>query len=234
MIEVGNEQARRAWLKGVLSSARSGASLLDIGAGECQFKELCGHLNYVAQDISIYDGKGDQAGLQTRTWDTSKIDIVCDLLDIPETIQYDYVLCTEVLEHVPDPVKAVEKMARLVKPAGEIVITAPFCSLTHFAPFHYATGFSSYFYKYHFERLGLEVLELTPNGGFFDYLDQELRRTRSVRATYAGAKLNIFDKVAMKFAARIARRLATDDGPRDARRSAELLTFGWHVRARKP
>jgi hypothetical protein len=125
-------------------------------------------------------------------------------------------------------------MVRLVRPAGEIIITAPFSSLTHFAPFHYATGFSSYFYKHHFERLGLEVLELTPNGGFFDYLDQELRRTRSVRANYAGAKLHIIDKFVMKFAARISRKLAADDGPRDARRTAELLTFGWHVRVRKP
>lgn len=234
MKELSNEQARREWLNDVLTSLRPNASLLDVGAGECQYKKYCSHLKYVSQDISLYDGVGDQAGLQTTRWDTSQIDLVCDLLEIPETTRYDYVLCTEVLEHVPDPVKALEKLTRLVQPGGEIIVTAPFSSLTHFAPYHYATGFSSYFYKHHFERLGLEVVELTPNGGFFDFLNQEIRRSRSVHLNYGGSKLSVLDKAILKIAAAVTRRLASNDGPRSNRRSADLLTFGWHVRARMP
>ncbi|MFN3644594.1 MAG: class I SAM-dependent methyltransferase, partial [Gemmobacter sp.] len=103
---MNNEAFRRAWLARTLAALPAGSSLIDVGAGECQYKPLCAHLDYVAQDIAQYDGRGDAVGLQTGAWTFAQIDIVCDLLDIPEDRQFDTVLCTEVLEHVPDPVAA--------------------------------------------------------------------------------------------------------------------------------
>ena len=165
-------------------------------------------------------------------WDTSQIDMVCDMLDIPETTRYDVVLCTEVLEHVPDPVRALEKISRLVKQGGSMIITAPFCSLTHFAPFHYTTGLSRYFYQHHLDRLGFAIEEMRPNGGLFDYLNQELSRTNSVKKQYALSRLGPQERLIIKLAGRTMRKIASSDGPREERVSADLLTFGWHVRAR--
>ncbi|MFN6980012.1 MAG: class I SAM-dependent methyltransferase, partial [Gemmobacter sp.] len=178
--------------------------------------------------------KGDAVGLQTGAWTFAQIDIVCDLLDIPEDRQFDTVLCTEVLEHVPDPVAALAKLARLVRPGGQVIVTAPFNSLTHFAPYHYATGLSRYFYEWHLPRLGLTIEEAVANGGWFDMMAQELGRTGQVQSTYRRWPLDPLSFVLAQLARLAMLGLAALDGPRDARRSAALQTFGWHIRARRP
>jgi len=233
MARIKNQAARDTWIATTLSALPEGSSLLDVGAGECAYKPFCTHLKYLAQDIAEYDGTGDGEGLQTGRWDTSRLDFICDLYDIPEDRQFDTVFCSEVLEHVVDPVRALEKMARLTRPGGRVIITAPFNSITHFAPYHYCTGFSRYFYRLHFERLGFEVEELTANGGYFDVMDQELGRLGRVRRKFKAGLRDPLTPVVMLLARLIARLIARYDGPRMERRSAELQTFGWHVIARK-
>lgn len=233
MLRLKNKPARDAWLKQTLESLPPGLSLLDVGAGECAYKPHCNHLQYTSQDIAQYDGKGDGAGLQTRTWDFHQIDIICDLYDIPEDRKFDVVLCTEVMEHVTDPVRALEKMVRLLAPGGRLILTAPFNSLTHFAPYHYCTGFSQYFLRLHLERLGMKIDTITPNGGYFDFMDQELGRAHRVRKTYSNWILDPLSLLLLLTARFCMRMYAGLDGPRMQRRSAVLQTFGWHVIATK-
>jgi SAM-dependent methyltransferase len=232
MKRLKNHQAREQWIAKTLSDLPKGSSVLDVGAGECAYKKYCDHLDYVAQDIAQYDGVGDGAGLQTGHWDTSKLDFVCDLYDIPEDRQFDTVFCSEVLEHVVDPVRALEKMVRLVSPSGRIILTAPFNSLTHFAPYHYCTGFSQYFYQHHLERLGFEIEQLTANGGYFDMMDQELGRVGRVRKQF-GVWIPEPVTFLMSQLARLNMRfLAKMDGNRMTRGSRELQCMGWFVIAR--
>ena len=75
---------RQLWVKEALQNLPKGARLLDAGAGEQQYKQYCSHLNYVSQDFCEYEGEGNKHGLQTGTWDVSKIDIVSDINNIPE------------------------------------------------------------------------------------------------------------------------------------------------------
>jgi SAM-dependent methyltransferase len=229
-----NADARHQWVLAQLAALPAGLTILDVGAGECVYKPHCAHLQYRAQDIAQYEGQGNAKGLHTQAWDTRQLDFVCDLYDIPEAQGFDVVLCTEVLEHVTDPVRAVEKLTRLLKPSGRLLLTAPFASLTHFAPYHYASGFSEYFYRHHLERLGLKIEVLQANGGYFDFIDQELGRVRSVRKRYSGWIIDPLSFLAIQFARWSVRLMAWADGPREQRKSAELLTYGWFVRARKP
>jgi SAM-dependent methyltransferase len=224
-----NAATRDAWVAEALTALPPGARLLDAGAGECQYKKHCGHLKYVAQDNSVYDGKGD-TGLQTGTWDFSKIDIVSDVVDIPEPdASFDAVLCTEVLEHLPDPVRALDEMARLLRPGGTFIITAPFWSLTHFAPYHYATGFNRYFYEFHLGRLGFDIVEMTPNGNFFECVGQELRRVADMAQRFSGGdKPTLLELHATQIVlAMVERMSARDTG------SPEMLHFDCQVRAVK-
>jgi SAM-dependent methyltransferase len=224
-----NAATRDAWVAQALAALPPGARLLDAGAGECQYKKHCGHLKYVAQDIAVYDGKGE-AGLQTGSWDFSQIDIVSDILKIPEPdASFDAVLCTEVLEHLPDPVRALDEMARLLRPGGMFVITAPFWSLTHFAPYHYATGFNRYFYESHLERLGFDIVEMTPNGNFFECVGQELRRVTDMAQRFAGGdRPTLLELHATQIVLGMVERMSGRDTG-----SPEMLHFDCQVRAVK-
>ncbi|MDO9324535.1 MAG: methyltransferase domain-containing protein, partial [Methanoregula sp.] len=127
-----------------------GSRILDAGAGEQQYKKFCTHLNYVSQDFAQYDGKGDGKALQTQKWETSNIDIVSDITTIPEPdTSFDAIMCIEVFEHLPEPIIAIKEFSRLLKPDGHLILTSPFCSLTHMAPYHFYPGYNRYFYEKH-------------------------------------------------------------------------------------
>ena len=180
-----NEENRQDWLKKVLAALPSGHRILDAGAGELRNRRLCNHLTYVAQDFCQYTGGGDGKGLQTGKWDVSHIDLVSDITAIPEPNgAFDAILCSEVLEHIPDPTKALDEFARLLQPQGKLILTAPFASLVHFAPYHYCSGFSRYWYEYHLPQHGFQIEELTANGDWFAYCQQELMRLGSTARLY--------------------------------------------------
>jgi FkbM family methyltransferase len=232
---IGNAQNRDTWVAAQLRAIPAESRLLDIGAGECQYAKYCSHLHYTGQDVAVYDGQGDGAGLQMGSWDFRKIELVCDLYDIPEDHPFDAVLCTEVLEHVVDPVRALDKIARVLRPGGTLILTAPFCALTHFAPHFHATGFSSYFYRHHLDRLHFEIVEMSPNGDYFLYLAQEMLRLPDIVRKYLQQSFDaaLTDKTLETVAQLIRLSMQERQTETGRARSSELLAFGFHVLARK-
>ena len=119
------------------------------GAGEWQYKRFCAHLDYVSQDLAKYDGQRDSHGLQTGKWDQTQLDIVSYIINIPEPdVSFDAIMCIEVLEQLPSPVDVLKGLSRLLKPNGILILTVPFCSLTHYSSYFYQTGYCRYFYEY--------------------------------------------------------------------------------------
>ncbi len=229
MFNVGtnNESVRVEWIEKTLKKIPPGSKILDAGAGECQFKRFCSHLKYVSQDFGQYTGEGN-VGMQTGTWDNSKLDIISDITAIPvEDASFDAVMCTEVLEHVPDPVAALKEMNRILKPGGHLLITAPFASLTHFAPYHFASGLSRFFYEHHLGKLGYNIADMKMNGNYFEYLGQEVRRIKNVSTQYSKG-YNIIDKIITHLLLYSLQKLSKKG---DA--SKELLCYGIHVFAIK-
>lgn len=230
MFKVGttNESERVKWIEGTLKKIPAGLTILDAGAGESQFKKFCTHLNYIAQDFGQYEGTGD-IGLQTGTWDNSKLDIISDITDIPRPdASFDAIMCTEVLEHVPDAVAALTELNRLLKPGGFLLITAPFASLTHFAPYHFSTGFNRFFYEHHLGRFGYDILDHQMNGNYFEYMGQEVRRIKSMAKEYAGSKLNFIEKVLVHGLLLTLQKLSNK-----GKKSSEMLCYGVHIFAEK-
>ena len=224
-----NERFRDSWVKAKLGEIPTQSRLLDAGAGEQRYRSACGHLRYVSQDFGQYDGKGDAKGLQVGTWDQTRLDIVCDIVSIPEPDgSFDAVLCTEVLEHLPDPNRALKEFSRLLKSGGVLVMTAPFCSLTHFAPFHFSTGFNRYYYERHLTELGFSLREITANGNYFEFLAQELNRIQDVANRYSTGVQTIAEKISHRILLKkLARHSQHDQG------SSDLLNFGYQIVAIK-
>ena len=224
-----NQSTRDAWLEKILAAIPTGSRILDAGAGELKYRHLCAHLDYVSQDFSQYDGKGDGKGFQTGEWDQTKLDIVSDIVSIPEDDKsFDAIMCIEVIEHIPYPVEALRELTRLLRPDGSLVLTAPFCSLTHFAPYFYYSGYSRYFYEYWLDKFNFEILEMEWNGNYFEFLAQELRRLPDVSKTYANTNVGTKDYMAIEQMLGVLNRLsARDTGSQD------LLSFGLQILARK-
>lgn len=223
---------RNHWLKSVLTRLPKGR-ILDAGAGELRNKEHCAHLDYVSQDFCQYDGKGDGSALQQsdNDWDTSRIDIVSDIAEIPvEDAGFEYVLCSEVFEHIPYPVKALEEFYRVLKPGGMVILTAPFCSLTHMAPYHMYSGFNRYWYEKVMSDIGFVEISIEANGNWFDYMAQEVRRLPSMAKKYSGSnRLMVFlYKVSVLPMLMLLSFLNKKEN-----RSDDLLCYGYHVVARK-
>ncbi len=222
-----NEEARGHWLARTLAAIPSGLRILDAGAGELRNKPLCKHLNYVSQDFCQFEGSGSTDGLQVSTWDVSKIDLICDIVDIPESdASFDVILCSEVFEHLPDALKALDEFARLLKTGGMLILTAPFASFVHFAPYHFATGFSRYWYEYHLPPRNFEIKELTPNGDWFSYTKQEILRLPLMARRYGDWCWPLAYLLAgacfIYFSLRGTSRMADD-----------VACFGWHCVAVK-
>jgi len=168
-----NQEDRDGWFKAkVESHIKPGMNVLDVGAGTAPYKSLFEKCRYIAHDFGEY--KGIKLGETTEYTD---IDIKSDITDIPLPQScIDLVLCTEVLEHVPNPIDAMKEIFRVLKPDSCAIITAPFTSGSHQRPYHFYAGFSPEWYLFVAKSIGLEILELTPHGGFFRLMAQEFGR----------------------------------------------------------
>lgn len=223
-----NVSNKDKWIREQLSAIPKGAKILDSGAGEGKWRKSCAHLQYVSQDFCQYDAVKDTTLLK-QDWNYNKIDIVSDITSIPVGDgEFDAVLCTEVLEHVPNPNKAVEELCRVLKPGGTIIITAPFCSLTHMAPFHFCTGFSKFWYENVLGDCGVDIKECISNGNYFDYIKQEVTRLPYASKQYTGS-CSLFFKILCGLVAHVLLKKSL----KASESSSELLCFGFFVKGIK-
>ncbi len=176
-----NPGTRNGWVVEKLKTLRVNDSLqtvLDMAAGEGPYREAIIEkgFRYSSHDFNGYAPDPSRTGLQDEKWDYLSNDFVCDILEIPESIKYDLVICTEVLEHVPDPVQSFEKLTRLLKPGGRLLITVPLISLMHQAPFWFQSGLSPFWFQHWSEKTSLSILELKVYGDYADLMAQETAR----------------------------------------------------------
>lgn len=218
-----NEEVRNRWVIEQISKIPNGKILLDAGAGEQKYKPYCTHLKYIAQDFGKFVPNEISVGLsQDIAWDYTGINITCDIVDMPlEEESVDVILCTEVFEHLKNPMLALKEFSRILRAGGTLILTAPFCCLTHMAPYFYYNGFSEYWYKDHLGDCGFEIKEFVSNGNYFKYMCQELFRTANMAKRYCGTELNPEELTAISDSMEVMMRLSQKDEGSD-----ETLCFG--------
>jgi SAM-dependent methyltransferase len=154
-----NTYNRRQWVARHASRLPGGARVLDAGAGVGQYRSFFAHCDYKAHDFGL---EPQTAGYYTP------LDYESDIVDIAAPNgSFDAVVCTEVLEHVPEPIKAVKELARLLRPGGILLLTAPLGCLLHQEPYIYYGGYSPYWYRRFLSEAGCDVVSIESNQGFF-------------------------------------------------------------------
>lgn len=108
-----------------------------------------------------------------------------------------------------------------------MLLTAPFCSITHMAPYYYTNGFSEYWYKENLQEQGFKILEAKPYGNWFEYIAQELIRFPYVAQRY-GNIVNDYNANLIPQTVKYFLEQSKED-----RGSNELLCFGYMVKAAK-
>jgi ubiquinone/menaquinone biosynthesis C-methylase UbiE len=166
-----NSRTRDKWVEDRARSVAAGSRVLDVGAGTGPYRDLFQHCRYETQDFSQYEG------YQGREGQYAEINYVSDITSIPvPDACFDVVLCTEVLEHVPRPIEALQEMVRLTKPGGRLFLTAPLGSGLHQEPYHFYGGYTDHWYRKFLTEFGCEVVSIEPNHGFLAHLAQECAR----------------------------------------------------------
>jgi SAM-dependent methyltransferase len=183
-----NAYTRDEWVAKKAKTINQGAKVLDVGAGQCPYRNLFSHCRYMTQDFIKY--QGTTSGPQIETWNYGKIDYTCDITDIPVPDEsFDAILCTEVIEHIPNPITALQELSRILIPGGRLFLTAPLCSGLHQEPYHYYSGFSPHFYNKFLAEFNLEIVEITPIGGLMKHVGQEIHRVGRLLMEMAPDKL---------------------------------------------
>ena len=139
-------------------------------------------------------------------------------------------MCIEVFEHISEPALAVKEFSRILRKGGKVIITTPFCSLTHFAPFYFSNGYSKYWYEKFLKENGFTINEIYINGNYFEYLSQEIRNIKIFAKKYSNTNTKwwILFRLAEIIMLQSLSRLSKKD-----KGSRELLCFGLHVVASK-
>ena len=104
-----------AFVRDAAAAAPAGARVLDAGAGDAPYRELFAHADYPTSDWSesVHEG-------------ARRADIVASLDALPVAdASFDLVVCTQVLEHVPEPAAVLEELRRVLRPGGELWLTVP-------------------------------------------------------------------------------------------------------------
>jgi SAM-dependent methyltransferase len=193
----------------------SSARTLDIGAQTGPYAEW--FPNRVAIDLA------PRAGIHVVT-DAQRL-AFCNA-------SFDVILCTEVLEHIPEPQSAIDEMFRVLAPGGRLVLTTRFLFPIHDAPHDYFR-FTKYGLRYLLRRFdALDVREETTAVGTLAVLVQRLgMQAETVGWGPARAFWLVLAQALRPWSGLISREYG------DSRRLTPeqgIMTSGYHVACRKP
>lgn len=145
---------------------------------------------------------------------------------------FDVILCTEVLEHIPDPQRAIDEMFRVLVPGGQLLLTTRFLFPIHDAPHDYFR-FTKYGLRHLLRRFEiLELHEETDAVGTLAVLLQRLgMQAETLHRTPFRAIWLLWAQMVRPFSFLIT---AEYGDSRRLRHEQGIMTSGYHVACRKP
>ena len=192
--------------------------LIDLGCGKVPLYEA--YKDYVTEIVCV-------------DWDetlhgTEHLDYRCDLSrELPfRDAEFDTIVLSDVLEHVPEPERLWRELARLLTPAGKGLINVPFYYYLHETPHDYYR-YTEYALRRFAERAGLQVLVLQPLGGSPEVIADLLAKHFAQVPLIGGPMAAVVQSAAALFGrTRFGRRLSE--------KSARAFPLGYFLVVRKP
>ncbi len=142
-------------------TGNASGKLIDLGCGKVPLFQAYSHL---VSDIFCADRDDDQHLL-------CHVDLICDLgspLPIKDE-EFNTIILSDVLEHIPQPEMLWSEMSRVMKPGGKILLNVPFLYWLHEQPHDYLR-YSRYSLERYTNRSGLKLILLQPLGGSLEVL----------------------------------------------------------------
>jgi SAM-dependent methyltransferase len=194
--------------------------VLDIGCGNKPYE-------------SLFDNATSYTGCDIVQSSDNRVDVICPSTDIPlQDEGYDTVFSTQVLEHVEDHGKMLSEAFRLLKPGGNIILSAPMVWPHHEEPYDFFR-FTRYGLEYLFKKTGFTDIRIQQNGGKWATIGQ-LRQTvwgqtTRRRNTVFRKILFVFYKYCLKYLINMRYSLLERLEPDD-----DFITLNYVITARKP
>ena len=145
---------------------------------------------------------------------------------------FDVVLCTEVLEHLPEPQRAIDEIYRVLVPGGQLLLTTRFLFPIHDAPHDYFR-FTKYGLRHLLRRFDItELQEETDAVGTLAVLLQRLgMQAETLHRTPFRALWLLWAQMVRPFSFLITQEFGDS---RRLQRERGIMTSGYHVACRKP
>jgi ubiquinone/menaquinone biosynthesis C-methylase UbiE len=137
----------------IANHVKKHSTVLDVGCGEQPLRTI------------IERRGGVYVGVDIEQNSSGSLSLVASATNLPvHDESYDVIICSEVLEHVHMPGQVLRELARVVKPAGHLIITTPFAYPLHEEPYDY-NRLTNHQMQLYARENGLEivVLEMTGN-----------------------------------------------------------------------
>lgn len=129
--------------------------LLDVGCGERPYR-------------LVYDNQVEMSVGTEVPWSlhgTADSDVICYAERLPfHDESFDFILCTEVLEHTQQPFQVLRELARVLKPGGHLFLSVPFIYPIHESPNDY-WRFTTHGLALASRSVGIRPLYIRSKGG---------------------------------------------------------------------
>ena len=130
--------------------------LIDLGCGRVPLFEV--YRDHVDQNICV--------DWENTIHHSECLDYECDITEaLPfDDGEFDTVILSDVLEHIPQPEKLWKEISRISAPKGRVLLNVPFCYWLHEEP-HDFYRYTEYALRRFAELAGFRILLLKPAGG---------------------------------------------------------------------